>query len=120
MEKVFFSLCKQFILNTNFAWVALKRTNFDNKTSVYFFPKLLSWSQGKISIKNIVYGINTASPDTILNFQDYIDRYYQNDPFDPYLIFSIDTDKENFDYISSYLIFKDGSSSDIRFSRVHK
>ena len=120
MGKEFFSLCKQFILNTNFAWVALKRTNFDNKTSVYFFPKLLSWSQGKISIKNIVYGINTASPDTILNFQDYIDRYYQEDPFDPYLIFSIDTDKENFEYISSYLIFKDGSSSDIRFSRVQQ
>ena len=120
MGKEFFSLCKQFILNTNFAWVALKRTNFDNKTSVYFFPKLLSWFQGKISIKNIVYGINTASPDTILNFQDYIDRYYQEDPFDPYLIFSIDTDKENFEYISSYLIFKDGSSSDIRFSRVQQ
>ena len=58
------------------------------------------------TVKSIVYGINTHEPEEIFNLDNHNNNYSQ--------IFS--TRNNNIKFISSYLIFTDGTSSDIRIT----
>ena len=107
-----FKFQKNYILNLKDAWVAVLRLGHDEYiyTTVDVNDSIL-FDNGNC-IDNLVYGINKTIPDTVINLikdkEKFLNGYSQ-------LLF----DKENYiKYVSSYLIFKDGSSSDIRFSRV--
>ncbi len=58
------------------------------------------------TVKSIVYGINTHEPEEIFNLDNHNNNYTQ--------IFS--THDNSIKFISSYLIFTDGTSSDIRIT----
>ena len=77
-------------------------------------PDLLVSYQGKHSIKSIVYGINIDKPDTEISPQYFYDN--QMKVANPYAIFS--TTHDYIKYVSSYLAFNDGTSSDIRVSQI--
>ena len=109
-----FKLCKETILYTNIKWVGIKQYNYDNTTNVFVYPDLLTSYQGKTSIKSIMYGINTDKPNTKIDLQYFLDNWMK--VLNPYLIFS--TEDDYIKSVSSYLIFNDGSSSDIRISRI--
>ena len=107
-----FKFQKNYILNLKDAWVAVLRLGHDEYiyTTVDVNDSIL-FDNGNC-IDNLVYGINKTIPDTVINLikdkEKFLNGYSQ-------LLF----DKENYiKYVSSYLIFKDGSSSDIRISRV--
>ena len=117
LEAEGFNLRKKIILNLDVNWVGIKKTSFDRRVRVFFHPDLLYY-QWRDVIESIVYGINTKYPATKLEFQHFI---YLNDHrvFDPYSILSVDITDNYIDFVSSYLIFKDGSSSDIRISTIN-
>lgn len=106
------NLCKQYILHSNFNWVGLKR--FNNNTIIFVHPDLLVSYQGKKSIKRIIYGLNSDMPDSDISPQFFYDN--QMKVANPYAIFT--TTDDYIKSVSSYLIFNDGSSSDIRVSRI--
>ena len=109
-----FNLCKQYILQSNAPWAVINKYTFNNDTDILLRSNLLISYQGKNSIKSIVYGINTDKPDTSVELQYMLDN--QMKVANPYLIFS--TEDNYVKSVSSYLIFKDGTSSDIRISRI--
>lgn len=118
LEAEGFNLRKEIILNFDVNWVGIMKTSYDRPVvEVFFHPDLLYY-QWRDIIKSIVYGINTEYPATKVEFDHFIDL---NDHrvFNPYLILSVDMDDNYIDFVSSYLIFKDGSSSDIRISRMN-
>lgn len=100
-----FNLCKHYILNSKQVWLEARKVN-DN---VFLMPDpLLSSSYGKSSLQSLVYGINTSSPDTIVSIHD----------ISLYELLTLNA--HNVSFISSYLIFNDGSSSDVRVSYPEK
>lgn len=64
----------------------------------------LSSTYGKSSVQSLVYGINTSSPDTTVSIND----------ISIYELLTLNAHNVNF--VSSYLVFDDGSSSDVRGS----
>ena len=110
-----FNLCKQYILKFNRNWFEIIKYSFDNVTDVFVNPDLLISMQGKNSIKSFVYGINTDKPDTEIDFQ-YFYEPRQMGRGNPYAVLS--SEDNDVKSVSSYLIFKDGTSSDIRVSRL--
>ena len=103
-----FSLCKQNILNlTQGDWIQLYRLN--DKTYLSLNPFLLSdW--GMKCIDSLVYGLNTSQPDIIANREELIEA--KQEAFYPKIL------KDEFDSVTSYLVFLDGTSSDIRENRI--
>ena len=116
LEAEGFNLRKKIILNLDVNWVGITQTSFDRRVRVFFHPDLLYY-QWRDVIESVVYGINTKNPATKIEFEHFISL---NDRvFDPYLILSVDMDDNYIEFVSSYLVFKDGSSSDIRISRIN-
>ena len=112
-----FNLCKRFILSSNKNWFGIIKYNYNGVTDVFVDSDLLSIMQGKNSIKSFVYGINTDKPDTEIDFQYFYEPRQMSKP-NPYAVVSVkDSDIKS---VSSYLTFKDGTSSDIRVSRIQK
>ena len=64
----------------------------------------LSSTYGKSYVLSLVYGINTSSPDTSVSINN----------ISIYELLTLNA--QNVSFISSYLIFDDGSSSDVRVS----
>lgn len=109
------NLCKQHILKSDENWFRIIKYSYNNITDVFVNPDLLISMQGKNSIKSFVYGINTDKPDTEVEFQ-YFYEGRQMSRANPYAVLS--TEDDNVKLVSSYLIFKDGTSSDIRIDRA--
>ena len=103
-----FSLCKQNILNlTQGDWIQLQQLN--DETYLSLNPFLLSdW--GKKSINSLVYGLNTSQPDIIVKRDELIEATQE--------AFCLKILKDKIDLVSSYLVFLDGTSSDIRENRI--
>ena len=96
-----FNLCKQNILNSKEVWLEARKVGH----KVFLMPSpALSSTYGKSSVHSLVYGINTSSPDTTVSIND----------ISIYELLTLNT--QNVSFISSYLIFNDGSSSDVRVS----
>ena len=61
-----------------------------------------------------MYGLNSHMPDSEISSQFFYDN--QMKVANPYAIFT--TTDDYIKSVSSYLVFNDGSSSDIRVSRI--
>ena len=103
-----FSLSKLNILNlTQGDWIQLEQLN--DKTYLSVNPFLLSdW--GMKSIDSLVYGLNTSQPDIFVNREELIEAAQE--------AFYLKTLNDKIDLVSSYLVFLDGTSSDIREYRI--
>lgn len=122
LERV--ELCKQRILDIEEAWV--EASKHDGRVLVQPHITLLS-NWGVYSIQSVTYGINSTSPDITIPFERMYEAFMKSpwipsrkcideDPETdtPLRQFSFPADK--FQCVSSFLKFKDGSSSDIRIS----
>ena len=106
-----FKLNKEFILNTKEAWVTALKLN--DGVTVNMCIVIFS-QEGKNIIDSVVYGINKEAPDIKINLIEDKEKYGKWWAFGQLLL-----DKEFYiEFVSSYLIFKDGTSSDIRISRA--
>lgn len=95
-EQEYFNAGKNLLLNREDSWLIIN--DFLGTTSVEAYTN--------DTVKSIVYGINTHEPEEIFNLDNHNNNYSQ--------IFS--TRNNNIKFISSYLIFTDGTSSDIRIT----
>ena len=108
-----FKLNKNFILNlNNYSWVSASQykdlsTN-EIITEVSIIPFLFS-GEIRSAIKHLFYGINTKQPDIEVDFDNLND-------YDPYVLFS--TKEDDISFVSSQIIFVDGSYSDIRIDEL--
>ena len=100
-----FKLRKKFILAQTAPWVNTYRLERLNTTFVMTDPIFYS-SAADETVKAIVYGINTAQPDVTLT-QKSIRALA-----DPFQILM--TENDTIKYVTSYILFNDGTSSDIR------
>lgn len=117
IEEEKYRLYKQNIMRQDSAWITAGRVVFMNGkeyTRIDIQPFLFT-EQGRTYIDTIMYGFNKKIPDTRLNLAEYL---HTLDPYDSYLTIHF-TEDDYIDFVSSYLIFKDGSSSDIRISRMN-
>ena len=101
IDAVRFNLCKHNILNSKEVWLEARKVN----DKVFLMPSpALSSTYGKSSVHSLIYGINTSSPDTSVSIND----------ISIYELLTLNA--QNISFISSYLIFNDGSSSDVKVS----
>ena len=101
IDAVRFNLCKQNILSSKEVWLEARKVGH----KVFLMPSaMLSSTYSKSSVQSLVYGINTSSPDTTVSIYD----------ISIYELLTLNA--QNISFISSYLIFDDGSSSDVRVS----
>lgn len=102
-----FNLRRQFILNIEEPWVELYRSAGRTfaEINIPLFPTVREGF-----IKAIVCGIDTEAPDTVFTPETILQLE------DPLQI--IDQEEDNIQYITSYLLFGDGTSSDIRRSDI--
>ncbi len=104
IEREIFKLKKHNILTLiNEPWVEAHRVS--NKDWLMTYVSISSYSRG--ILESIVYGINTLSPDIKIN-PDSVG--YDNE--------ILNCPAGQVKFVSSYLIFTDGTSSDIRVSRI--
>ena len=109
-----FKLNKYFILNPDLPWVSAEqykifttgKVTSNASLSPFMFSKEI-----RSSIKHLLYGINNEFPDREVDFNDL-------DPYEPYVLFR--TNDDSIRFVSSQIIFIDGSSSDIRISNITK
>ncbi len=107
-----FKLNKYFILNPDLPWVSAEqykifttgKVTSNASLSPFMFSKEI-----RSSIKHIFYGINKEIPDREVDFNNL-------DPYEPYVLFR--TNDDSIRFVSSQIIFTDGSSSDIRISYI--
>lgn len=126
LERV--NLCKKRILETEEAW--LEAEKFDGRVSVQPHYSLLS-NWGVYSIQSITYGLNSTSPDITITFELLYEFFMKSTrtPERKFLSDSYEADEapetdeplrpfrlpaDQFQCVSSFLTFKDGTSSDIR------
>lgn len=106
VQREFFKLKKHNTLTfIKEPWVEARRVS--DKDWLMTYVTLSSYSRG--ILEAIVYGINTLSPDIKIN-PDSVG--YDNE--------ILNCPAGQVDFVSSYLIFTDGTSSDIRVSRIEK
>ena len=108
-----FKLNKNFILSLNsHSWVAANQykdlTTNEIIIEVSLSPFLFA-DEIRSAILHLFYGINTELQNIEVDF-DNLDFY------EPYLL--LKTNKSYINFVSSQIIFSDGSSSDIRISKV--
>ena len=103
-----FKLKKQFILKTKEPWVTVYRLTSVESTFVMLYPAVESINDGTITA--IIYGLNTNNPNITLPYHDIA-------KLDPPAQITYHKD-DDIQYATSYLIFKDGTSSDIRYSEL--
>lgn len=107
-----FKLNKNFILHSNMPWVSAEQYKIfttDEVTSNASLSPFMFSKEIRTSIKHLFYGINTEFPDREVDF-------YNLDPYEPYVLFR--TNDASIRFVSSQIIFTDGSSSDIRISNI--
>ena len=100
-----FKLRKKFILNQTAPWVNTYRLERLNMTFVMTDPVFYS-STADETVKALVYGLNTDQPDITLTQKSI--RALE----EPFQILM--TENNNIKYVTSYILFNDGTSSDIR------
>lgn len=107
-----FKINKNFILNFNLPWISAEQykvfTTNEVTSEVSLSPFMLS-KEVRSSIKHLLYGINNEVPDREVDFNNL-------DDYKPYLLF--ETNDNSIRLVSSQIIFIDGSSSDIRISKI--
>ena len=113
LERV--KLCKKNILDMKEAWFEAKK--FDGGVHIQPYITLLS-NWGVNSIQSNTYGINSTSPNITIDFERLYDVFMKSafirgadEPLRPFIL-----PADKFQCVSSYLTFKDGTSSDIRVS----
>ncbi|MBQ3760023.1 MAG: hypothetical protein II876_11295, partial [Synergistaceae bacterium] len=107
-----FKLNKFFILNPDLPWVSAEqykifttgKVTSNASLSPFMFSKEI-----RSSIKHLLYGINNKIPDREVDFNNL-------DSYEPYVLFK--TNDNSIRFVSSQIIFIDGSSSDIRISYI--
>lgn len=107
-----FKLNKHFILNSGMPWVSAEqykilttgKVTSNASLSPFMFSKEI-----RSSIKHLLYGINNEIPDREVDFNNL-------DSYEPYILFR--TKDDSIRFVSSQIIFTDGSSSDIRISKI--
>ncbi len=107
-----FKLNKYFILNTDLPWVSAEQYKIfttGNVTSNASLSPFMFSKEIRSSIKHLLYGINKEFPDREVDFNNL-------DPYEPYVLFK--TNDDSIRFVSSQIIFTDGSSSDIRISNI--
>ena len=100
-----FKLRKKFILNQTAPWVNTYRLERLNTTFVMTAPIFYS-STADETVEALVYGIKKEQPDIMLTQKSI--RALE-DPFQLVM-----TEDNNIKYVTSYILFNDGTSSDIR------
>ena len=108
-----FNLYKKFVLNSDYPWIYADYYKFDNTTKLRINNDLFS-PIARECVADVIYSVNNDSLDTKLNLAHYHMLYLENRVFDPYKISSTEGRDENMKKIFSRVIFKDGTSSDIR------
>ncbi len=111
-EKNQLNLKKQRFLTMKEPWVEVYRMTYADgtaKTFVMLHPTI-GFPRDDNTVSAVVYGLNTDEPDTILTHEDILNLEQA-----PQITEYKDDDIK---YVSSYLIFKDGTSSDIRYSEL--
>ena len=103
---------KSAILNIKDPWLYVGKYP-DNTVKIRLAHDLLSQA-AKVSIKDIIYGINKDFPDTKLLYKNYTEPGRGNYVFDEWEVISVKKEKNYIKSVSSYVLFKDGTSSDIR------
>ncbi len=111
LERV--ELCKKNVLDVKEAW--LEAEKFGGKFYVQpHYSLLTNW--GVSSIASITYGLNTTSPDITIDFERLYDVFMKSafirGADEPLRSFILPADQ--YQCVSSFLTFKDGTSSDIR------
>ena len=107
-----FKLNKNFILNFNMPWVSAEQyKNFSTNevTSEVSLSPFMFSKEIRSSIKHLFYGINHELPDREVDFNNL-------NSYEPYVLFR--TNDDSIRFVSSQIIFIDGSSSDIRISSI--
>lgn len=107
-----FKLNKNFILNFNMPWVSAEQyKNFSTHkvTSEASLSPFMFSKEIRSSIKHLFYGINHELPDREVDFNNL-------NSYEPYVLFR--TNDDSIRFVSSQIIFIDGSSSDIRISSI--
>ena len=100
LERERFNLSKQFLLQRETSWLTLSRMT--GVTSATLFIPARFVERGVV--KTLVYGINTDKPKETLQIPE---------PTNAPVVF-LRTGDEGVKYVTAYLIFEDGTSSDIR------
>ena len=100
-EKTRYELSKDFIINRQNAWLYLRR--FAGVTTLKFFCDL---NYADNVVDYLAYGLNTESPDKI---------FIPSGPGDSIVL---RRRKNNIKFVSSYLMFTDGTSSDLRVTKI--
>lgn len=109
-----FKLNKYFILHADMPWVSAEQYKIfttGNVTSNASLSPFMFSKEIRSSIKHFFYGINKEIPDREVDFNNL-------DPYEPYVLFR--TNDDSIRFVSSQIIFIDGSSSDIRISNITK
>ena len=113
-----FKLYKQSILNSEATWIYASYHNFDDTTRIRL-DRLLFSPIARDCIDEVIYSINNSSLNVKLNYSHYYQLYKKGNVFDPYTISEIDGKGADINSIFSQVIFKDGSSSDVRIYNFH-
>lgn len=105
-------LCKQSVLNTpnDYAWLFITKY-YDGNYALRVYPPLFD-AIGRESIQEIYYGLNGESPKTRIDYAKLSEPGRGNHVFDVYLVTK--HAKNDMHSVKSYILFKDGTSSDVR------
>ena len=105
-------LCKQSVLKTpnNYAWLFIMKY-YDGNYALRVYPPLFD-AIGREAIQEIYYGLNGESPKTRLDYAKLSEPGRGNHVFDVYLVTK--HAENDMHLVKSYIMFKDGTSSDIR------
>lgn len=106
-------LYKQYVLSSKFPWLKVTHHDF-NLTAEIRFDSLILEPICINCIESVVYSINNDLLDKKVNPIDY--WKLRNKIFDYWVIHN--TKDNDINSVSSKLIFKDGSESDIRISKI--
>ncbi len=100
LDKLRYELSKESITKWSLEWLYLSRIN--ETCSIYV---AIDKDYAAPIVASLVYGINTNSPDIIVDLKFHTGELIQTLP-DDYV-----------EFVSSYLIFTDGTSSDIKIAK---
>ena len=113
-----FKLYKQFILNSEATWIYASYHSFDDTTRIRL-DRLLFSPIARDCVDEVIYSVNNSSLNIKLNYSHYYQLYKKGNVFDPYTISEIGGKGTDINSIFSQVIFKDGSSSDVRIYKFH-
>lgn len=106
------NLNKRVILSIKEPWVETYRLTYNGaaaRTFVMLHP-IIGFPHGNDTVSAVVYGLNTDEPDRTLTHEDIMNLEEA-----PQIL---SRESDDIRYVTSYLIFKDGTSSDIRYSKL--